>query len=91
MKTNQEIFDWFSEYGYDEPVLFENPSYASAFIGTDSEGRAIYDYNLMVEYLVQEEHMTEDDAVDFISYNTLRSLPYFAPNCPIVLIRNVEL
>ena len=38
---------------------------------------------------MNEDGMTYEDAVDFISYNTLRALPYAGENGPIVL-RSIE-
>lgn len=71
--------------GYDEAIVFD-PDFAPAAIGVSEEGRVVYDYELMVESLVSEG-MTYDDAVEFIDYNTIRSLPYIGPNAPIVMKR----
>ena len=38
---------------------------------------------------MDEDDMTYEDAIDFISYNTLRALPYAGENGPIVL-RSIE-
>ena len=74
------------ELGYDpeEIIYFINPSYDSAFIGVSTDNRAIYDFELMVRYLVKEDQMTEEEAVEFIQYNTIRSLPW-VKNSPIVI------
>ena len=58
--------------------------FCSAFIGVSDEGRAVYDYNKMVESLM-EDGMDEEQAIDWISYNTVRSLPYQGPLAPIIL------
>lgn len=50
----------------------------------------VYDYNKMVIDLMETENMTEDEAVEFIDYNTFRSLPYYGHNAPIVLINGEE-
>lgn len=71
-------------YGYEDVLIFENPAYEDAFIGVSEDGRAVYIYERMVECLVQEDGMTEEEAADFISYNTIRSLPYFEGS-PIVV------
>lgn len=34
---------------------------------------------------LMNEGMTEEDAIEYIDYNTLRSLPYMGDRCPIVL------
>lgn len=77
------------EEGYEDVVVFDNPDYESAFIGVSHDNRAIYDYNLMIESLMKEEGMTEEDAADFISYNTIRACDYI-PNSPIILYPSLE-
>lgn len=65
--------------------LLSNYSYDTAFIGVTTDNRAVYDYQLMVEWLVREEGFTEEDAVEWIDYNTLRALPYMGDDAPIVM------
>lgn len=60
--------------------------YDTAIIGYDAVSRRIiYDFELMVEYLMVVDKMDYDEAVDFIEYNTVRSFPYAGPNAPIIL------
>lgn len=74
------------EAGYDDAIVFENPDYDAAIIGIDEEGgRVIYDYEKMVKCLMDEDGMTEEEATDFIDYNTIRALPYAGPTAPIVM------
>ena len=68
-------------------LVFENPSYSSALIGCSIDGNAIYDYDLMINYLVETDGMTTDEAVEFIDYNTLRTIPYMQPLPPIILYK----
>lgn len=73
------------ERGYEGTVFLVNSSYDSALVGVASDGRAAYDYELMVEYLVNEEgYEDEFEARDWIEYNTLRAIPYFGTGAPIV-------
>jgi len=72
------------ENGYEDIVIFENPSYDSALIGISEDNRAIYDYDKMIEFLMSEDDLSYEDAADMISYNTVRSLQY-TPNSPIIL------
>lgn len=83
MSSVREIIE---SSGYEDIVIFENPSYDSAFIGISNNDRAVYDYDLMIEYLVNIDGMSEEEAADFISYNTIRSLSY-VENSPIVVYR----
>ena len=61
----------------DEVMLFEDPSYESAIIGITDDGNVCYSYKGMVESLMGEDEMTMEDAIEFIDYNTIRSLDYF--------------
>ena len=71
-----------------EVVVFENPSYKKALIGVYEDNNciyhAVYDYDKMIECLMEEDNISEEDAIDFISYNTIRSLPYI-DNAPIII------
>ena len=69
--------------GFEDVIIFDG--YDDAFIGVSEDGRAVYDYDLMVLWLIEHEGMTEDEAVDWISYNTIRSLPYVGEKAPIVM------
>ena len=77
--------DILCELGYEESVVFENPDYDEAIVGTDSDGRVVYDMDLMVGCLI-DEGMTEEEAIEFIEYNTIRALPYIGENAPIILM-----
>lgn len=81
---NTSIKDILCEQGYGDAILFENPDYASAIIGLSEDGRVIYSYPLMISHLVDKDHMSEEDAVEFIDYNTIRALPYMGEMRPII-------
>lgn len=70
--------------GYEDSVIFENPDYDSAIIGISEDNRIIYDYDKMIDFLVTKDNMSIKEAADFISYNTIRSLPYIE-NSPIIM------
>lgn len=83
MSENRELL---IELGLDESIVFENPNYDSAIIGYDEiTQRVVYDYDKMVDYLITEDGMEYDEAVEFIDYNTIRSCPYMGDKAPIVL------
>lgn len=58
-----------------DALFFESPDYDRGLIGMTEDGRAVYDEQLCIGSLVDEE-TTWEDASDFFSYNTVRSLPY---------------
>lgn len=73
-----------------DALRFDNPSFDSAVIGVDYYGRLIYDYDRMIEELMEADDISYEDAVDFISYNTLRALDYIPSDMkPIVLMEEV--
>lgn len=74
------------EAGYEGTIFFTNPSYEDAFLGISSDNRAIYDYEKMVESLVNHEDMTEDEAREFIDYNAT----FYIEGGPIILYRLEE-
>lgn len=44
-----------------------------AIIGTDVVGRLVYDVNLMIETLMTEDEISEQDAIEYLEYNTLNT------------------
>jgi hypothetical protein len=75
--------------GYIDITIFENPSFNGALIGVSNDGRAIYDYDKMIESVMKEEGWTQQDAIDWIEVNTLRSLAY-VENSPIIMYKLEE-
>jgi hypothetical protein len=75
------------EAGYEDVMVLSNYSYDDALIGVTEDNRAVYDFDLMVEWLVQHEGFSEEDAVEWIEYNTLRALPYAGETAPIIMYR----
>lgn len=78
------------ELGYEDALCFENPNYDDAFIGMSHDGRAVYDYDKMVECLMNEDNMSYEEAAEFIDYNTIRAIPYFGELAPIVVYPDNE-
>ncbi len=83
--TNDELKELLCDMGLEGITVLENPSYSTAVIGLSHDDRLIYDYDKMVDFLVETDGMTPEEAMEFIDYNTIRALPYF-PNAPIVLM-----
>lgn len=71
--------------GYEDVVIFKNYSYDDALIGVTEDNRAVYDYERMVEWLCREEHLSYEEAAEWVDYNTIRALPYFGEAAPIVI------
>ena len=73
------------EAGYEGVKFFVNYSYDDALIGVSDDGRAIYDYDRMVEWLMDEEGCSYDEAADWVNYNTIRALSYMGEGKPIIM------
>ena len=74
------------EKGYDGVIIFNNFSYDTALIGVTNTHRAVYNYDLMLEFLVSKEGFSDYlEAAEWIDYNTLGSLPSFGGRSPIIL------
>lgn len=78
------------ENGYEGIKYLTDFSYDDALIGVTSDDRAVYDYERMVEWLMTTEDWSEEDAREWIDYNTLRALPYMGPDGPIIVFPLVE-
>ncbi len=71
--------------GYDDVLILTDYSYDDALIGVSEDNRAVYDFNKMVDWLCREEGFTEEEAVEWIEYNTIRALPYAGAAAPIIV------
>ena len=73
------------ELGYEGVVILQDYSYDDALICVTEDNRAVYDFEKMVSWLMRTEGMTRDDAVEWIEYNAIRSLPYAGEDGPIIM------
>lgn len=78
---NKTPIDILVEKGYDDVIIFSEPSYDTCLIGLTSTNQAVYDYYLMVDWLMEHEDMNEEEAEDFISYNDSF---YYGKDYPII-------
>ena len=51
MAVNLELREELPE----EAIVFDNMSYDSSIVGVTTDGRVVYDYNKMIEELMQDE------------------------------------
>ena len=73
------------EYGYEDVKFLVNESYDDALIGVSDDGRAIYDFSLMIEWLMTKYGWSDMESIEWIETNTLRALPYFGSDSPIIM------
>ncbi|WP_033164719.1 hypothetical protein [Clostridium sp. KNHs205] len=78
-------FDKLADYDLNGIKLLTDYSYDDALVGIKEDKRAIYDYDKMVRWLVEEEGFEETDSEEWINYNTLRALDYLGSDSPIIM------
>lgn len=71
--------------GYEGIKYLVNEGYDDALIGVSEDGRAVYDFDKMVEWLVEKYGWSEIESVEWIEFNTLRALPYMGSDTPIIM------
>lgn len=81
MNAEEKLLD----NGYEDVVFFTDFGYDDALVGVDINNRAVYDYQKMIEWLVINEELTDEEAADWIDYNTIRTLPYIGDGAPIIM------
>lgn len=57
---------------------------SQAVVGFSNDNRIIYSYDKIVEIYMERDGMSEEDAVEFVECNTMRTLPYMHRQ-PIIL------
>lgn len=78
-------FEKVQNAGFEDVLLLANYSYDDALIGVTEDGRAVYDFDRMVAWLVETEGFSELEAIEWIEYNTIRALPYMGDQAPLIM------
>ena len=81
MSVNLQLREFLPE----DSLVFDNASYDNSIVGVTADNRVVYDYNKMIVELMEDEGWSHDDAVDWIDYNTIRSLPYAGEKAPMII------
>lgn len=68
-----------------DSIVLDDDSYDNSIIGVTLDGRIIYDYDLMIDELMQDDDCSMEEAIDWIEYNTLRAIPYMGDKAPIIV------
>jgi hypothetical protein len=71
--------------GYEGVTILADYSYDDALVGVTEDGRAVCDFEKMVDWLMAKEGWNVDEAVEWIEYNTIRALGYFGPDAPVIM------
>lgn len=81
MNAEEKLMDC----GFEGVKYLTNYSYDDALIGVSNDGRAIYDYNKMIDWLMNKEGWSDNEAIEWIEFNTVRELPYMGEGAPIIM------
>lgn len=83
MSDKEKVEEFLNNDPERKVILFDNPSFEGALIGITTDDVAVYSYEKMVESLMKEDNISEEEAVEYIDYNTLGA--YVDPKQPIVM------
>jgi hypothetical protein len=83
--TDYTVRDVLCDFGCESAVVFDNPDYDAAIVGFTTDGRAVYDYDLMQRVLEIRDEMSAEEALDWLDYNTIRAIPYAGEFAPVVM------
>lgn len=73
------------ENGYYGVKYLTNFDYNTALIGVTHDDRAVYDFQKMIEWLMETESFTYEESVEWIEYNVIRALSYMGEDSPIIM------
>lgn len=70
----------------EDAIVFANPAFDNSIIGVTTDGNVVYDYAKMVSELMRDDNLSAQEAIDWIEYNTIRSIPYAGEMAPVVML-----
>lgn len=69
--------------GYEDVIVFENEDYEGCIVGVTTNNEAVYSKSKMVKWYMEQNHCSEEEALEWIEYNTEGSLGF--EGSPIIL------
>jgi hypothetical protein len=69
--------------GYENAIVFENEDYDGCIVGVTTNNEVVYSKSKMVKWYMEKNHCSEEEALEWIEYNTEGSLGF--EGCPIIL------
>lgn len=66
-------------------ALLEPEHYDEGIVGVTDEGNVVYSYEKLAKALMEHDGMTHEEAVEWLDYNTVRSIPYIGEFRPIII------
>lgn len=69
------VDDVFEDNGWEtDCIVLRDYDYADAIIGISHDGRPIYSYEKMVEWLMLKDNISKTEAIESIEYNIINTL-----------------
>ena len=81
MEEKNTFLEYLSE-NYPDSIILD--SMDDAIIGIDVDGHVVYSYDKCVDCMVKEG-MTDEEAMEWVDYNTIRAIPYMGDKHPIIM------
>lgn len=88
---NNELKNMIADLIFDDEelnqiIVLEGDEFADGAVGLTDDNRLVYSYERLVESLAKA-YGSEEDAVEWLEYNTIRSLPYMSSygNTPLII------
>lgn len=84
-RTEDDVESWLEEKGFEGTAYFTGDHFAPAIIGYTEDERLVDDYDKMVRWLAKKESWDEVEAIEWIDYNTIRTIPYMGEKSPVIV------
>lgn len=81
----RKALDAYAQEHDQEIKILDNSAFDNSVVGISEDGRLVYDYRRMVIEYMEDEGCSEEEAVEWLDYNTLRAIPYFGEDHPIIV------
>ena len=76
LKSIIEYYTYGDEDIVDKIVVLEGDEFADGCIGITHDYHLVYDYGKLAQSIAEKNNISIEEAIEFIDYNTIRSLPY---------------
>ena len=86
--TNNDLRELLLEQGHEDTILLEGDEFADGVLGVTEDGHLVYGYNEIIDSLMKAWDCPEQEAIDWLEYNTIRSIAYMrtAGKEPIIVL-----
>lgn len=71
--------------GLEGAAYFVDDDFDTAIIGYTDDGRLVYSYDEMVEWYKNKYEVDDVTAMEWLDYNTVRTVPYMGATKPIIV------